>query len=133
MKESLNGYHTIIHHTVSFDIKFSCGISEEGDVNSFVDCYIKEKNETIELKCHAARRFLRTQMVWKIILESIDLEENLFYSAHPSRFLFPNYCNHYFKSTFLFIVRATRTYKTSMCFSFIRNLVGKSLNQVFDR
>jgi len=46
----LNGYPTPNIDTVSFDIKFNCDISEEGEVNSFVDCYMKETNETIKLK-----------------------------------------------------------------------------------
>jgi len=71
-----------------------------------------------------------TGLLWVYIQNFLQnsLEENLFNSAHPSRFLYPSYYNHYFKSTVPIISRAARTYvqKTSMCFSFIRNLVGKS-------
>ena len=34
------------------DVNFNCNISNQGEVNRFVDFHIKEKNKTIKLKCN---------------------------------------------------------------------------------
>jgi len=70
-----------------------------------------------------------TGLLWVYIQNFLQnsLEENLFNSAHPSRFLYPLLLQSLFQinNSYYFESNAIRT-KTRIYFSFICNLVGKS-------